>query len=240
MEIEQKMNQYHQEILEEVRKESKKRKQTSETSSYLGHKHTYYGLGSRQKREVAKSWIKNHKDISISEFVKFLDSLYKGESYEEKSLAGVFLGHLPRFRKQLDPKLLNNWLDYLEGWAEIDSTCQSIFTAEELLSNWNRWEKLIKNFADSENISKKRASLVLLTGPVRNSEDKRLADLAFENIDKLESEKHILITKAISWLLRDLIKHHRNRVEMFLNENLESLPKIAIRETRNKLNTGKK
>lgn len=234
------MNQYHQLILDSVKKEVKKRKQTSETSGYLGHKHIHYGLSSSQKREIAKSWVNNHKDISFQKFKELLDSLYKGKSYEEKSLAGMLLGYLPKLRKQLDPKLLDNWINYLEGWAEIDSTCQSIFTADELLSNWNRWKEFLRNLANSQNINKKRASLVLLTGPVRNSEDKRLTNLAFKNIEKLKIEKHILITKAISWLLRDLIKYHRDRVEIYLNENLESLPKIAVRETSNKIRTGKK
>ncbi|MBI2314815.1 DNA alkylation repair protein [Candidatus Daviesbacteria bacterium] len=35
-----------------------------------------------------------------------------------------------------------------------------------------------------------------------------MADLAFENIDKLKAEKDVLITKAISWVLRSLIKNH--------------------------------
>jgi 3-methyladenine DNA glycosylase AlkD len=90
------------------------------------------------------------------------------------------------------------------------------------------------------NVHKRRASLVLLTKPVRDSENKRLADLAFANIDRLKNERSILVTKAISWLLRDLIRHHRERVETYLFENSDCLPKIAIRETRRKLLTGKK
>jgi 3-methyladenine DNA glycosylase AlkD len=75
---------------------------------------------------------------------------------------------------------------------------------------------------------------------VRDSEDARLADFAFMNIDKLKKEREILVTKAISWLLRDLIKHNRPRVETYLKENEDTLPKIALRETRTKLLTGRK
>jgi len=37
-----------------------------------------------------------------------------------------------------------------------------------------------------------------------------------------------------------LIKHHRQEVEDYLKDNSDSLPKIALRETRNKLKSGRK
>jgi 3-methyladenine DNA glycosylase AlkD len=80
----------------------------------------------------------------------------------------------------------------------------------------------------------------LLTKPVRDSDDTRLADLAFANIDKLKQDREILVTKAISWLLRDLIKNHRQKVEKYLQKNEDTLPRIAVRETRTKLLTGRK
>jgi 3-methyladenine DNA glycosylase AlkD len=75
---------------------------------------------------------------------------------------------------------------------------------------------------------------------VRDSEDTSLANLAFVNIDKLKKEREILVTKAVSWLLRALVKHHRRKVETYLKENQNALPKIALRETRTKLLTGRK
>ena len=78
----------------------------------------------------------------------------------------------------------------------------------------------------------------MLTKPLRESADLRLARLAFANIGKLKSDKDILITSAVSWLLRALIKNHRQEVEDYLKDNSDSLPKIALRETRNKLKSG--
>jgi len=90
------------------------------------------------------------------------------------------------------------------------------------------------------NPSRRRASLVLLTKSVRGSNDARLSKLAFKNIDLLKGEKDILITKAVSWLLRSLIKNHRVEVVDYINKNRQILPKIAIRETERKLKTGRK
>lgn len=64
--------------------------------------------------------------------------------------------------------------------------------------------------------------------------------MAFTNIDKLKKDPEILVTKAISWLLRDLIKHKRQRVGTYLKENENTLPRIALRETKAKLLTGRK
>jgi len=41
-------------------------------------------------------------------------------------------------------------------------------------------------------------------------------------------------------IARNLIKHHRLAVEEFLDENREQLPAIAVRETAQKLKTGRK
>ena len=99
---------------------------------------------------------------------------------------------------------------------------------------------LIRTAVVRQNVHKRRAGLVLLTEPLRESADPRLARLAFANIGKLKGDKDILITKAVSWLLRALIKHHRQEVERYLKDNSNSLPKIALRETRNKLKSGHK
>ncbi len=234
------MNHYHQELLEEVKKHIKKSKRDFDLPRYLGHSHVHYVMSVPDKRNLVNTWAKNHKDITVSEFTELLTSLYQGTSYEEKTIAGLLLGYLPRLTKQIDPAHLDIWLEQLEGWAEIDTTCHGNFTAEMLLFDWNIWKKLLPQFADSEYIAKRRASLVLLTDAVKKSADRQLSDLAFDIVDTVKGEKDIRITKAISWLLRDLIIHHRDETARFLKNHEGSLPKIALRETRNKLETGKK
>lgn len=236
------MNRHHQEILKEIESEAERnpRHSNQHSEEYNGTKHLHYPLDSGQRKEIVKAWINNQQDISIDELLNLFDSLYKGKSYDEKSVAGRLLQHLSELRRKIDPSHLDNWLNELEGWAEVDSLCQSKFDADDFLSDLSHWEELIKRLAKSKNINKRRASLVLLTKPIRDSDDIRLAKLAFETIDKFKSEKEILITKAISWLLRDLIKNHRHLVESYLEKNLATLPKIAVRETRNKLLTERK
>lgn len=82
--------------------------------------------------------------------------------------------------------------------------------------------------------------MVFLTKPVKHSQDLRLSKLAFSLVDTLNQESSILLTKAISWLLRNLTKNHRQEVVSYLDSNKNLLPKIAVRETLNKLRTGRK
>jgi len=56
----------------------------------------------------------------------------------------------------------------------------------------------------------------------------------------LKSEKEVLITKAISWTLRSMVKLHRTPLKNYLAKNKQTLPAIAMRETLTKLQTGKK
>jgi 3-methyladenine DNA glycosylase AlkD len=232
------VNRNHQEIVMLFRNRSGSFK-SKHNNSYIGSSKFSYHLGSSVSRKLIKDWLKT-KTLTTNEYKTLLVSLSKGESYNEISAIGKLLEYRPKLRKDLDPKIFDSLLERAEGWAEVDSICYGNFTPEEMLSNWNSWKSIIKKFSEDKNVHKRRASLVLLTKAVRNSDDKRLSKLAFENIGELKGEKDILITKAISWLLRDLIKNHRSEVEKYLMENFESLPKIAIRETTNKLKSGRK
>jgi 3-methyladenine DNA glycosylase AlkD len=235
-------NKHHSELMSQVRAHAKEisKSEREKLERYIGTNKTLYAMGADTQRKIIKEWTKKHPDLTQSEYIELLNSLYQGDSVNEISLAGELLASFPKLRKNVEPKHFDAWLNRAQGWAEVDSICQSKFTAEELLSNWKEWKSLLTRLASDDNIHKKRASLVLLTKPVRDSEDTRLANLAFMNVDKLKKEREILVTKAVSWLLRDLIKHDRRRVETYVKENEDTLPKIAVRETKTKLLTGRK
>ena len=234
------MNKYYSEILAEIKKHANSLKADRLPDGYSGSKHKTYNLKTAESRRIAKEFSQRFRERLVGEFLTCLDSLYKGESYEEKVIASMLIGYSPHFRGQIGLERLEEWLGYLEGWAEIDSLCQSNFTDKDLLENWVGWKNFLRKLAKDEHIASRRASLVFLTGPSRRSSDLRIVNLAFENMDRLKGEKDILITKAISWLLRDLTIKHKERVIDYLRVNFDSLPKIAIRETKRKIEIGRK
>ncbi|MGH7923274.1 MAG: DNA alkylation repair protein [Candidatus Binatus sp.] len=208
--------------------------------SYLGSGHLYYDVSIPNLRMLAKAWLKENKGVPDAEFSAILDGLYRGRSYEEKVLASVLLSYHRAGRRAIGTKRLEAWLDGLVGWAEIDSLCQSAFTADEIVANWSEWRRFIRSLARDDNINKRRAALVFLTTPVRNSDDARLVAQAFETIEMLKQERDIIITKAVSWLLRSMVQHHQRAVSVYIKANRHSLPAIAVRETTRKIATGRK
>lgn len=236
------INKHHKYLLEQIKRLSETQPFESKLgASYDGHNEKTYKVSNPQLRKIVKSWVKENKSIALEDFIDLLNSIYKkSESSTEKYLGGFLIEYLPHLEKQIDPTLLDKWLESLTGWAQIDSLCQSKFSAETMLSNWDSWETTINSFNKSSNVSKRRASLVLLTRPVRESENDRFISLAFKNINNIKHEKDILITKAISWLLREMVKLYSSKVKTYINKYKETLPKIAVRETSRKLETGKK
>jgi len=235
-------NKSHREIIKrfERYKEGQDKKTNEWVQHYLGSNKATLGIKSSEMVAMAKA-IAHENNFDKNNLKELLDSLYcKATTFAEIDIAARLLGVMPKIIKELEPEVLDYWLNFTHGWAEIDVLCQNNFTANEILGNWGKWEKLLINFSNDENVSKRRASMVLLTKSLRESDDNRLSELAFAQIEKLKWEKDILITKAISWLLRSLIKFHKDEVLDYLEEKKESLPKIAYREAYKKAMTGRK
>ena len=184
--------------------------------------------------------MRDHRNLSAKEFEKILSNLIAGDSSTEKTMAGILLDASTKAQKKFDPCIFDSWLNHLEGWAEVDSVCTGQYTISEIPAQFKTWKGILVALSKSENINKRRASLALLCSPVRHVYNPEMASLAFQIINRLKKEEAILITKAISWLLRSMTKLYKSEVKNFLDEFTDSLPKIAVRETRVKLLTGKK
>ena len=230
----------HAKLLTEIRAQARPTNRNKWVSdSYLGSGRRFYGVSVPDRRAIAKRWLAAHKAAPVKEIRETVESLFDGKSHEEKTLACLLLAMSAQLRASVKPKDIERWLGKLNGWAEVDSLCQNVFT-DELSSDWPNWQKLIERLSKSKDINKRRASLVLLTRPSAVFKDLHFRDEAFTTIEKLQAERDILITKAVSWLLRSMTMHHAKAVTAFLKANAETLPTIAIRETNTKLKTGTK
>lgn len=207
---------------------------------YNGNSHLYLGIPTPDKHSIAISFKKKFPDISFEDLIKLLNKLNKGNTFEDKTIGPMILMRYKNHLLSIKPLHIDRWLENLTGWCEIDTLCQSTFPHEFFLENWKIWNKALNDWSIDRNISKCRASLVLLCKSLRSSNDSRLKDRALENIETLKHEKDILITKAISWVLREMTKNFKSDVKMYLDKNEETLPKIAVRETRKKIDSGRK
>jgi 3-methyladenine DNA glycosylase AlkD len=207
--------------------------------SYSGSRHPFYFVSVPERRAMARWWLRTSKPTA-EQVLAMADSLFRGRSHEEKTLGALLLGYSAAARRVATPAMVDAWLGELHGWAEIDSLCASVFSAADLTVGWPAWRGLIERLASDPNINKRRAALVLLATPTRTTDDPRFAELAFQVIGALAPERDILITKAVSWLLRSMTARHAAAVAAYLDAHGSVLPAIAIRETRAKLASGTK
>lgn len=234
------MNRYHKEILENIQRLSGKPTQHTFLDSYLGNRHPRYPINNPTLRSITKTFCKDHKHLSASEFRELLTQLIQAPSCTEKMAAGFLLDTCTIEQRKFSPVIFDRWLSYVEGWVEVDTLCTGKYSKVEIAAQWSSWKKLLLKFSRSKNIQKRRASLVLLCAPLRQQRSQEMSSQAFENILQLKKEKEVLITKAISWLLRSMIAYHKKEVADFVEKNQSLLPAIAVRETKMKLKTGKK
>ena len=230
----------HQQILHQIKKNAGKSTAHTFLDSYLGNSHFRYPISAPLLRRIAKEWMNDHRDLAAGDFASLLTALIEAASGTEKSMAGILLDYATPDQRKFKPALFDQWLDHLEGWAEIDALCTGRYSATEVVNQWNKWKPLLVKFSKSKNINKRRASIVFFCSPLSKVESKEISQTALEIVDTLKDEREVLITKAISWILRSMVRYNRKMVEIYLKENSASLPKIALRETLVKLETGKK
>jgi 3-methyladenine DNA glycosylase AlkD len=230
----------HKEIVAALKSAGGKAQNDAFLDRYLGTSHPKYAITTPALRKIAHDWMKKNRGISADQLVEVLNHLIEGRTYTEKTVAGLMLGYATSVQRTFDIKVFDHWLSQLEGWAEIDVLCSGKYSLNEIPRNWKTWSKQLVRFSKSKEIQKRRASLVLLCSPLSHSGDVALRETAFAIIDRLKHEKEILITKAISWLLRSMVRHHHDAVKDYVNDNAGTLPAIAVRETRKKLDTGRK
>ncbi|MCL4200098.1 DNA alkylation repair protein [Patescibacteria group bacterium] len=205
---------------------------------YVGTKHRVYNVPTPVMHDIAKNFAEEHKDIGADDCISLVNSLFHASSFEEKVLATMILRRFPIILASLPASYIDQWLCLLTGWAEVDTFCDEI--DYWLRINPASGVKLLKKWNKDPYLEKRRASLVVLCSSLRHSPDPRWKTLAFTFTDALAHEKHVMITKAISWVLRAMVKYHKSEVTYYIQSHQNTLPKIAIREATKKIQTGRK
>lgn len=234
------MNPHHKTILSQIKRNATKPTKHTFSDRYLGNTNIRYPINVPTLRKISKQWLNDNTELDLKAFVDLITSLMAGKSSTEKCMGGILLNEAPPHLHQFNSFYLNTWLDNLTGWVEVDTLCSGKYSITAIDVDWLRWKKLLITLSKSHNINKRRASLVLLCSPLIRLNDGRLATLALKNVIQLTSERDILITKAISWVLRSMNKHYQTLLKRFIKEHESTLPKIAVREVLMKIKTGKK
>jgi 3-methyladenine DNA glycosylase AlkD len=234
------MHPHHRELLREIKKKAGEPVRDPFLENYLGNPHPLYVIKSAALRKILRTWLAEHLELTPMQLAAVVTSLVRGKTSTEKCAGGLLLDCARKSMRGFDPKLFDRWLTPMIGWVEVDSLCTGRYPEAEIPREWSRWKAVLNRLSRSSNIQKRRASLVLLCSPLRHSADPRLLKQALTTVSRLSGEREVLITKAISWVLRSASVHYPNEIRKYITLNKEILPAIAVRETMTKISTGKK
>jgi hypothetical protein len=91
-----------------------------------------------------------------------------------------------------------------------------------------------------EDVWSRRLALVATVPINRGRTGLTIPDLTLALIDRVVEERHPMITKAVSWALREMVKTHPDQVAAYLEDNRDVLAAHVVGEVGNKLRTGLK
>ncbi len=198
-----------------------------------------YGVRVPRLREIARGWWRDHKDISREDLLALVEALWAGGSREERQLVIFLLERFKRWIPTLTWADFDRWRHDLDNWETTDGMAQWVF-GRWLLANPDARLHHLRNLIADEDVWSRRLALIATVWLNRGRKDLSFPDLTLELVDQVKDERHPMITKAVSWALRGLIKKHPQRVAAYLGANREMLAPHAVREVDNKLRTGPK
>ena len=198
-----------------------------------------YGLRVPQLRDIARAWQRARKQIICEDLMALVEALWDGRSREERLLVIYLLGHYKRCIPGLTWAHFERWRQDLDNWEIADGLGQWVLALWLLGEPDTRLDYLRELIAD-EDMWSRRLALVATTPINRGHTGFTIPNLTLELVDRVKEERHPMITKAVSWALREMTKSHPDRVVVYLEENREVLAAHIVREVNNKLRTGLK
>jgi 3-methyladenine DNA glycosylase AlkD len=198
-----------------------------------------YGVRVPHLRGISRDWQRAHKKIAREELMALVEALWDGESREERVLALELLQRYKRWVPDLTWAHFERWRRYLDNWEVTDGLGVRILGPWLLGDPEGRLDHLWDLIAD-EDVWSRRLALVSTVWLNRGQKDVSHPELTRQLVDRVKEERHPMITKAVSWALREMSKRHPDQVAAYLEENREVLAAHVVREVDNKLRTGLK
>ena len=197
-----------------------------------------YGLRVPQLRDIARAWGRAHQQVARDDLVALVDSLWNGESREERMLFTYLLEHYKHLVPDLTRADFERWRRGLDNWEVADGLGWVL--ALWLLGDPDTRLDYLGELIADEDVWSRRLALVATTPINRGHTGFTIPDLTLELVDRVKEERHPMITKAVSWALREMTKTHPDQVAAYLEENRQVLAAHVVREVNNKLRTGLK
>ncbi len=175
-------------------------------------------------------------DDDYRTLINFTDEAF-GRRIREPAVIGVEgLCHLKKYwtRELLDH--VRRWIPLLSGW-EITDLLGGRLLGEMILMNIIKVDDLLE-YRDFPSIWGRRIMIVAMVPALRKGHGD--VDRYLEILSEYKDSRHKMITKAVSWALREATKSHPDKIKTFIRKHQSGLHPLILREVRNKLQTGMK
>lgn len=171
---------------------------------------------------INKLLLENRIDI-----IEFFDNLLNREKEETFILMTLII----KKRKLYDIEYFNlyeNWLyKYVNTWGKCDAYCYRVINP--MIQKYPKLYTNIINWAKSELIYVRRASLVCFIISKNKFKINYDIDKVFVICDMLKKDKHIHIQKALGWVLKYSYLSYPKETIKYLNDNVTFLSRTTFR-----------
>jgi 3-methyladenine DNA glycosylase AlkD len=199
----------------------------------------FYGVGLRDLERIARGWLREHPEAGPGEVLALADELW-GRAVREEMVAATYLVHRHRGALQgFGARRIDRWGRLLDNWETTDNVGGRVVGPWIALDPPNRIP-VLERLATRRNPFLRRLALVGCVGFGRGDDSDRWWPQVSAIVLSLAGDEAASIPRAISWVLREHLRHSPAAVAAFLDEHAGELPAIALRETRNKLRSGTK
>ncbi len=199
----------------------------------------FYGASVPEMRIISKKY----KDITLDDTIVLLKNKYHEcrlvalliliEKYNDADKTKT--DENKNIKKTIHHIYLNN-TKYINNWDLVDVSAHKIVGAyiyEELKL---KDTKILYEFAKSEDLWKKRISIISTFYFIRNNK----FDDSLKISKILLNDKHDLMHKAVGWMLREVGKKNQKIEEEFLNKYYKIMPRTMLRYAIERFNENKK
>ena len=198
-----------------------------------------YGEGDRflgcvvpDQRKVARQFL----DLPRSELLKLFAS-----PWHECRLTGMFI-LVSQFERAMKPKNPNRLADagdvvefYLANLAGVNNWDIVDATAPKILGPWlveqPEQRDVLDRLAGSDVLWERRIAVIATYALIKNDEFAEICSLA----ERLMSDSHDLMHKAIGWMLREMGKRDERKLLAFLKKHARQMPRTMLRYAIEKL-----
>ena len=197
------------------------------------------GAATAELREVRREFTHRLKDAAPHVVLELADLLIDVPQTAYRFIAYELIHHHPAALSHLNAWQLEQLGRGIASWGAVD--CFAVYLSGPVWRDRRIPNSLIHGWARSADRWWRRAALVS-TVPL-NSKSQGGAGDTYRTLQVcrlLEPDRDPMVTKAMSWALRELAKRDPRAVRDYLAARKDVLPAIVLREVTNKLKTGVK